>query len=67
MTGAAAPLARPASERDWMVVDSYCRQRTGAPGPAATSGRHDAAAGRDPGWPLRSAIATACPQLFPPL
>lgn len=62
MEGRAAPLQRPAGEREWMIVDSYCRQqmwgdwsggyfRAGAtplPGPS-------------PAWPVRSAYERTCP------
>ena len=68
ITGTAAALARPASEREWFVTDSYCRQEiwgswtvgdfvqgtTTLPGP-------------DPLFPVRTAFQQVCPQLFPPL
>ncbi|MDP9405681.1 MAG: hypothetical protein M3O86_03630, partial [Actinomycetota bacterium] len=67
MDGTGALTPRPAGEREWMVVDSYCRQsvwggwtggywQAGAPLPAP-----------DPAWPLRSALVASCGELFPPL
>jgi hypothetical protein len=66
MDGTAALTPRPAGEREWMTVDSYCRQeiwgswtqgtyvagKTPLPGPAPT-------------YPLRSALEATCPQLMP--
>ena len=67
MAGTALPLERTADEVDWMTVDSYCRQsiwggwgegywQEGEPLPAASQQ-----------WPLRTALATSCGELFPPL
>lgn len=66
MEGRVRPLRRPEGERDWMVVDSFCRQElwgswdggyfvegeTSLPGP-------------DPAWPLRTSIEATCPFLTP--
>lgn len=68
MEGTAEPTARPSGEREWMVVDSFCRQEiwgdwnggyfrqgsTPLPGP-------------DPLFPLRTGLEQACPALFPPV
>jgi len=65
--GNAKPLRRPEGEREWMIVDSFCRQhiwgawtggyyvegKTDLPGPAAT-------------WPVRSMLEMSCPGLQPP-
>lgn len=67
LDGTAAALARPAGEREWFVVDSWCRQqlwgewtggawRAGEPLPAP-----------DSAWPVRTALAASCDRLFPPL
>lgn len=64
-TGARRPATRPPGERDWFVVDSWCRQhlwgawsggawRTGQPVPDP-----------DPAFPLRSLITAGCPLLRP--
>lgn len=63
--GTANVLARPAGEKEWMIVDSWCRQLlwgpwsfgyyTGQPLPAFS-----------PDWPIRSAILNACPLLPKP-
>ena len=65
LEGRAQTLTRPPGEKEWMTVDSWCRQHiwgswpggyyTGQPlpGPSAS-------------WPIRSAILTACPLLQPP-
>jgi hypothetical protein len=65
--GRAETLKRPAGERDWMVVDSFCRQtiwgswkggyyvdaKTDLPGP-------------DPAYPVRSLLEQSCPSMMPP-
>ena len=67
LEGRAKTLERPAGEREWMTVDSYCRQdiwgawrggyyidgKTELPGP-------------DPSYPLRSLLEQTCPALMPP-
>jgi hypothetical protein len=64
--GTAATLARPAGEREWMVVDSFCRQSIwGAwQGGAYVAGRTPLP-GPSPLWPVRSALEAGCPALFP--
>jgi hypothetical protein len=63
MSGAAAPLARPAGERDWMVVDSYCRQLNWGPwrGGYYFEGKTPLPADDDPAWPVRDARQRTCP------
>jgi hypothetical protein len=62
MTGVQAPLARPAGEREWFVVDSYCRQRNWG---AWSGGDYVPGTtrlpGPDPLWPVRSAREQTCP------
>ncbi|HZN13571.1 MAG TPA: S8/S53 family peptidase [Acidimicrobiales bacterium] len=60
LIGRAPALARPAGERDWMVVDSYCRQQLWG---AWTGGYYATGVtlpAPDPAWPLRTALASAC-------
>ena len=60
--GQAPELERPAGEREWMVVDSFCRQEIwGAwKGGYYVSGKTDLP-GPDPTYPMRSALEQACP------
>ena len=66
MLGVTKPLERPVGEREWMIVDSFCRQHLwGAwKGGYFIEGKTDLP-GLSPGWPLRSTIETACPQVPP--
>ena len=60
LIGRAPALARPAGERDWMVVDSYCRQQLWG---AWTGGYYTPGVtlpAPDPAWPLRTALESAC-------
>lgn len=60
LEGRTAALERPAGERDWMTVDSACRQRLWGPW---SGGYHRAGAplpAPDPAFPVRSALAAAC-------
>jgi hypothetical protein len=61
LAGRAPALDRPVGEYDWMVVDSYCRQRLwGAwDGGYYMAGRTPLP-GPDPAWPTRSALEAAC-------
>ncbi|MFT5223014.1 MAG: hypothetical protein ACI867_001324, partial [Glaciecola sp.] len=63
MLGTAPALERPDGERDWMIVDSYCRQllwgqwtegywKAGEPVPPG-----------DPNWPMRESYRQGCEQL----
>jgi hypothetical protein len=66
MVGTAAPLARTAAERDWMRVDSYCRQEIwGSWGQGAYVAGKTALPGPSPASPLRSALEATCPQMVP--
>ena len=62
LTGQVPTLARPDGERDWMVVDSYCRQQNWG---SWTHGYFvegmTQLPGDDPNWPVRSALARTCP------
>ena len=61
-------LERPAGEREWMIVDSFCRQHLWGSwrGGYYIDGRTDLP-GVSADAPLRSAIETSCPYLVPPL
>ena len=66
LDGSAPATARPAGERDWMVVDSYCRQQVwGTWGGGYWAG--GALPGPSPSYPLRTAMAATCSQWFAPL
>ena len=67
LTGRAKELTRPDGEAEWMVVDSYCRQRLwgGWGGGLYVEGRSELPA-IDPAWPVRSSLQASCP-LLPPL
>ncbi|HVE73676.1 MAG TPA: S8/S53 family peptidase [Mycobacteriales bacterium] len=64
--GTTAALTRTGDERDWMVVDSFCRQEIWGSwtGGSYVAGR-TALPGPSPLWPLRSALEATCPSLFP--
>lgn len=68
MVGRAKELERPAGEREWMIVDSFCRQHLWGSwkGGYYVEGKTDLP-GADPSAPLRSAIETGCPYLQPPV
>jgi hypothetical protein len=62
MTGTAPVAARPAGERDWMTVDSYCRQKNwGAWGGGYYVDGKTTLPADDNAWPLRTAFAHTCP------
>ena len=67
MFGTAAAQARPAGEREWFVVDSWCRQQIWGTwgGGSWTTGQ--ALPGADPAWPVRTLMSRSCDQLFPPV
>jgi hypothetical protein len=68
MLGTATPPARPVGERDWMTVDSYCRQEIwGAWGGGYYVAGKTPLPAADPNWPIRTTLASTCNQLFPPL
>ncbi|HEV2754948.1 MAG TPA: S8/S53 family peptidase [Actinomycetota bacterium] len=66
MLGRAKPLERPDGEREWMIVDSFCRQHLWGAwrGGYYVDGKTDLP-GASPSWPLRSLIETACPHVPP--
>jgi len=63
LLGQAQPMARPAGERDWMIVDSYCRQRIWRPwsGGYFRTGQNTLPPST-PDWPIRTALYNACAQ-----
>jgi hypothetical protein len=66
LEGRAKPLGRPAGERDWMLVDSWCRQHiwgNWAGGAYRAGGTLPPSAPLQ--WPVRTAILGACPALQP--
>jgi hypothetical protein len=67
MDGTAAPLQRTAAERDWMVVDSYCRQQIWGTWNGGYWREGVALPAPSPLWPLRTALASTCSELFPPV
>lgn len=66
MLGRAKTLERPEGEREWMVVDSFCRQHLWGSwkGGYYVDGKTDLP-GTSPEWPVRSLIETACPNVPP--
>ena len=62
LTGASKTLARPDGEREWMIVDSYCRQSNWGAwrGGYYVDGTTELP-GTDPAWPVRSARERTCP------
>ncbi|MDQ3913864.1 MAG: S8 family serine peptidase [Actinomycetota bacterium] len=66
MLGRAKTLERPEGEREWMTVDSFCRQHLWGSwrGGYYVDGRTDLP-GASPSWPLRSLIENACPHVPP--
>jgi hypothetical protein len=69
MDGTAAALARSTEERDWMLVDSYCRQEIwgGWSGGYFKGAAATPLPGPNPQFPIRSALSATCAQLFPPV
>ncbi|MDQ3952205.1 MAG: S8/S53 family peptidase [Actinomycetota bacterium] len=66
MLGRAEVLERPEGEREWMIVDSFCRQHLWGAwrGGYYVDGKTELP-GSSPEWPLRTLIETACPQVPP--
>ena len=64
MEGRAKELKRPAGEKEWMVVDSFCRQHLwgGWNGGYFRDGKTKLP-GQDPDYPIRSTIEETCPHL----
>ncbi|HEV2757526.1 MAG TPA: S8/S53 family peptidase [Actinomycetota bacterium] len=65
--GRTAELERPPGEREWMIVDSFCRQEIWGQwkGGYYLGGETDLP-GPDPAYPLRSALEQACPSVPTP-
>lgn len=67
LEGRAKPVKRPPGEREWMVVDSFCRQHIWG---AWTGGYYREGKAELPGidasYPLRSMLEVTCPLLLPP-
>jgi hypothetical protein len=67
MMGTMMPLPRPEGERDWMIVDSFCRQHIWGPW---TGGYYledkTELPGYDESYPARYLIQSTCPGLQPP-
>jgi hypothetical protein len=65
LAGTRAPLERTADERDWMLVDSWCRQQVHG---AWDGGYHVEGVtelpAADPAWPIRTALQQGCPTVF---
>ncbi|HVM10845.1 MAG TPA: S8/S53 family peptidase [Actinomycetota bacterium] len=68
MQGRAQTLQRPAGEREWMIVDSYCRQEIWGDWTDGyfVRGQTELPGATPPG-PLRLALQASCPALFPPV
>ena len=64
LEGRRKTLKRPKGERQWMIVDSFCRQHIWGSwlGGYYRDGETKLP-GNDPDWPLRSALETTCPYL----
>lgn len=64
MEGRAKELKRPEGEREWMVVDSFCRQHIWGAwnGGYFLDGKTELPS-RDSAYPIRSLIADSCPYL----
>ena len=62
LTGAGKELERPDGEHDWMVVDSYCRQKNwGSWSLGYFVDGHTPLPGADPAWPARRQREETCP------
>ncbi|HET7481266.1 MAG TPA: S8/S53 family peptidase [Actinomycetota bacterium] len=64
LEGSAKEMKRPAGEREWMIVDSFCRQHLwgGWSGGYFLDGKTKLP-GDDPAFPIRSTIERVCPTL----
>jgi len=66
MTGAAAPPARPAGEKDWFVVDSWCRQHIWGEWTGGYYKSSQPLPDPDPDQPGRTSLQQACQGMQPP-
>ena len=66
LEGRAKELKRPAGEKEWMIVDSFCRQHLwgGWSGGYYLDGKTKLP-GQDNAYPVRSTIESTCPYLQP--
>lgn len=67
LTGVSKPPKRPEGERQWMIVDSYCRQHIWGPwdGGYYRDGKTELPQPDAAAWPLRTAYQSICPTLQP--
>ena len=62
LEGRTEAIGRAPGEREWMIVDSYCRQRNwGAWGGGEYVDASTQLPGPDPAWPVRSGREASCP------
>ena len=67
LTGAAQPPARPKGEREWFLVDSWCRQHIwGEWTGGYYKGKTTPLPANDPGSPTRTSLRNSCEGLQPP-
>ena len=65
--GRAETLERPEGEREWFIVDSFCRQHLwGDWHLGYYLADKTELPGADPAWPTRSSMEEGCPQMQPP-
>jgi hypothetical protein len=64
MLGTEKDIERPEGEKEWMIVDSYCRQHLWGEwkGGYYVEGKTDLP-GPDPSYPVRSSLEQSCPLL----
>ena len=64
LEGRTKTLKRPRGEREWMIVDSFCRQHLWGHWSSGYYRHHKTKLpGQSADWPLRSALETTCPHL----
>jgi hypothetical protein len=67
LLGRSKTLKRPEGEREWMIVDSFCRQEIwGSWGDGYYQVDRTELPGPDPMYPVRSSLEQACPGMQPP-
>jgi hypothetical protein len=67
LTGTASPPARPAGEREWFLVDSWCRQHIwGEWTGGYYKGTSTPLPAEDPNAPTRTSLKNACEGMQPP-
>ena len=66
LTGTAVPPKRPDGEKDWFVVDSWCRQHIWGEWTGGYYKSGAALPGPDPTAPTRTALQNACQGMMPP-